>query len=477
MPEVELTIDQFSKKGKGVASYRDAKVEVVGGIPGDRVRVELTRKRKGWHKGFLREVIEKSSLRVVPLCAHVPHCGGCSWQEIAYSKQLEEKQARVRTFFSAWLQNREEILRPILPCDEPWRYRNKMEFSFSQNRAGEHFLGLMLAGGKNRVLNLTECHLTSPWFSVVLNAVRNWWVPSGILAYRVNDEGALRTLILREGQRTGDKLVMLTVSGRPEFALTRQQIESFTDTIKKISPQASVFLRIQQIAKGVPTQFYELHLSGPDHIKEKLEINTGRDLRTLTFKISPTSFFQPNTRQAERLYSTALEMVELPPRAQVFDLYAGTSTLGMALSLQAERVVGIEINPHAVFDAEASVLLNGISNLTLHCGDVGKVLTRLREEPGFERPDLAIVDPPRAGLDPLALSHLLALLPNQILYISCNPESQAENIKLLIQGGYQLRALQPVDQFPHTPHIENIAVLYRTSFAVENKFLKHVRYK
>lgn len=459
MSEVELTIDRFSKKGRGIAPYRDAKVEVVGGIPGDRVRVELTQKRKGWHKGFLRKVLERSPLRVVPRCIHVPECGGCSWQEIDYSTQLQEKQLLVRNFFSTLLEGREEILQPILPCKEPWRYRNKMEFSFSQNKAGEHFLGLMLAGGKNRVLNLTECHLTSLWFSIVLDAVRNWWIESGILAYRVTDEGALRTLILREGQRTGEKLVMLTVSGRPEFALTREQIASFRDTIKKISSEASIFLRIQQIAKGVPTQFYELHLGGPDHIKEKLEIDTGAYLRTLTFKISPTSFFQPNTRQAERLYSTALQMVKLPPKAQVFDLYAGTSTLGMALALQAERVIGIEINPHAVFDAEASALLNGISNLVLYCGDVGKVLTRLREELGFQTPDLAIIDPPRAGLDPLALGHLLTLLPNQILYISCNPESQAKNIELLVRGGYQLGALQPVDQFPHTPHIENIAVL------------------
>lgn len=453
--ETELLIEKFSKKGRGVASYQDDKVEVIGTVPGDRCTAKLSRRRKGWRIGFLKEIVERSPLRTLPRCAHVSECGGCSWQEIEYVSQLREKEEMVKRCFP---ETKADIF-PIIACDDPWRYRNKMEFSFSQNRAGDRFLGLMQAGGKNRVVNLSECHLVSPWFAEVLIQVRNWWEESGLLAYRMNDEGALRTLIMREGKRTGEKLVMLTVSGRPEFALTQSQIDGFVSVVRSLVPDASIFLRIQQAVKGSPTQFFEILLHGPDHIKEILEVDTGAHKRSLTFKISPTSFFQPNPFQAEKLYSRALQMVDLPRGATVFDLYAGTATLGMSLSLQAARVLSIELNPHAVFDAQASAKINGIHNIVIHCGDVGVKLTELRSEPGFIPPDLAIVDPPRVGLDAQAIRHLLELKAKQILYISCNPDSQAENIKLLEEGGYELKALQPVDQFPHTPHIENIAVL------------------
>jgi 23S rRNA (uracil1939-C5)-methyltransferase len=178
----------------------------------------------------------------------------------------------------------------------------------------------------------------------------------------------------------------------------------------------------------------------------------------LTFKVSPTSFFQPNTLQAQELYSAALNLVSFPKR-HVLDLYAGTATLGMAMAARAERVTAIEINPHACFDAESNKELNGLSNVQILCGDVGKKLEELKGSSDFIPPDLIVVDPPRAGLDPAALEHLKQLRPNEILYVSCNPETQAANIQELIQAGYRLATIQPVDQFPHTPHIENIALL------------------
>ncbi|MES2344837.1 MAG: 23S rRNA (uracil(1939)-C(5))-methyltransferase RlmD [Chlamydiota bacterium] len=453
--ETLVVIDGFSKKGRGAGCHGTAKVEVVGAVPGDHVLVELSRKRKGWHTGFLREIICASALRVKPRCAHVPLCGGCSWQEIDYKEQLRFKEEIVKKIFPAV----GDKLRPIIACDDPWHYRNKMEFSFSQNKAGERFLGLMLAQGRSHVFNLTECHLVSSWFSELLSSIRAWWEKSELTAYRMNGEGTLRTLIVREGKRTQEKLVMLTVSGNPDYALTQKQIDDFAAVVESVISDASIFLRIQQAIKGTATQFYEIHLRGKDYIKEELLIDTGRRKRALTFKISPTSFFQPNPTQAEKLYSAALQMVDLPPNAVVFDLYAGTSTLGMALSLEAEKVVSIELNPHAVFDAEEGAKMNGIENLSFHIGDVGKVLTEMRSLPDFKAPDLVIVDPPRAGLDPTALGHLIALQPNQILYISCNVATQAQNIEVLQQEGYTLIAMQPVDQFAHTPHIENIALL------------------
>ena len=225
-------------------------------------------------------------------------------------------------------------------------------------------------------------------------------------------------------------------------------------------PRLSIFLRIQQIHKGSPTQFFEMHLHGPDHILEKMHLALDQPVE-LTFKISPTSFFQPNTFQAEKLYAAALKMVSFPKK-HVFDLYAGTATLGMAMAARAEKVTAIELNPHACFDAETNQELNQFTNLEILCGDVGEKLKELQQRSDFIRPDLVVVDPPRTGLDETALAQLKALRPKEILYVSCNPETQAANIHHLVLAGYTLARVQPIDQFPHTPHIETIALLKRS---------------
>jgi len=466
---VLVSIDRLNGRGWGTGTYVPAspaqagQVVVIGGLPGDELSVRLNKKRRGKWRGDLLEVLKPSPVRVQPRCVHVPFCGGCTWQQMDYAAQLQEKQQRVREIFAPLLTDSVEVY-PIIPCDDPWQQRNKMEFSFSQNRAGEKFLGLIIAGSRGHVLNLTECHLVSPWYTKLLGDVRSWWESSGLSAYRLNNTGTLRTLIVREGKKTGDKLVMLTVSGNPDYAIPQAQLQSFIDVVKGSLPEEersrlSIFLRVQQILKGSPTQFFEMHLSGPDHLLEKMTLSLDPPV-DLLFKISPTSFFQPNTVQAEKLYSAALNRVSFPKK-HVLDLYAGTATLGMAMAAKAEKVTAIEINPHACFDAESNKELNGFSNLEILCGDVGKKLEELRQRPDFIPPDLVVVDPPRMGLDAAALNHLKALMPDEILYISCNPESQAANIQELVLAGYRLAKMQSVDQFPHTPHIENVALLNR----------------
>jgi 23S rRNA (uracil-5-)-methyltransferase RumA len=378
-----------------------------------------------------------------PLCSHRPGCGGCTQQPLPYGDQLLQKQAEIEKIFSPF-----PVL-SILPCAHPWHYRNKMEFSFSQNKAGDRFLGLILRRSRGKVFNLQECLIAPPWFSEALGRVRTWWEESGLLAFHFRKgEGSLRTLTLREGRRTGDRLAMLTVSGDPRFALKRAHLESFVAALN--DPKMSVFLRIQQATAGRPTQFFEMHLSGPVHIHEKLFIQG----KTLTFKISPTSFFQPNTEQAEQLYNLAFKIAGISSCKTIYDLYCGTATLGMIFAPLAEKIYAIELNPHAVFDARMNAELNQITNIEIECGDVGKVLAEKQASA-----DLVLVDPPRAGLDARAIAALLKLAPQKIVYISCNPATQAENIRQL--SGYRLIKLQPVDQFPHTPHIENIALLER----------------
>jgi len=443
---MESTVEKFSLKGYGVADD----TEIAHVIPGDKILFELTRKRRLPKKGRLLEIITPSPDRVEPRCIHARTCGGCCWQQMAYEAQLKQKQERVRKAFN-------RTPEPIIPCDTPFGYRNKMEFTFSENRGGQRYLGLMIAQAEPYVFNLTECHLTSPWFAEVLTSIRTWWESSGIKAYYPpEDTGSLRYLTLREAKRTGQKMAILNVSGNPDFALTRPQLDGYVAAVRRVvSDEISIFLRIHQTKKGRPTNFYEMHLSGPDHIVEELHLTEG----PLSFKISPISFFQPNTLSAEKLYNTALAM--LPKCDVVYDLFCGTGTLGMAASRHARQVIGIELSPEAVIDAEENLKRNQITNMTLHQGDVGKVITHLMSQPDFVRPDAVIVDPPRAGLDPLALHHLKTLLPKTIVYISCNPLTQAENVAELLKVGYQLKRLQPLDQFPHTYHIENIALLER----------------
>lgn len=464
----EISIERLNRKGRGVghciknSGSEAVRVDVVGAVPGDKVLVTLGTKRKGKYLAEIQEVLTPSSDRVNPRCQHAPLCGGCSLQQMRYEAQLQEKETKVRQLFSKEISP--EVFQPILPCEDPWAYRNKMEFSFSQNRAGDLFLGLMIAGSKGKVLDLKECAIVSPWFSAVLESIRNWWRASQLQAYRMNDTGSLRTLTVREGKKSGDKMVMLTVSGNPDYALSRRQLDLWVEAVlRTVTPEdrerLSLFLRIHQIQKGVPTQFYEMCLHGPDHIVEHLDVS-----RPLSFKISPTSFFQPNTLQAEKWYRLILEGVEaLAGRElsqhRIFDLYAGTATLGLVLASRVKWVTAIELNPHAVFDGESNKQRNSIVNIDLITGDVGEVLDQKFADPNFCPPEGVIVDPPRPGLDLKAMKQVLRLKPKYIVYVSCNPETQALNVQELMQAGYEVVRIQPVDQFPHTMHVENIAFL------------------
>ena len=449
---VELSMNSLSSRGYGVAACARTgqEIEVAHTLPQERVRAEMRTKQRGTRKARLLEIIQPSKHRVHTPCEHAQICGGCSWQHMDYAAQLKEKMDRVTLAFG-----KDSIVQPILAASHIFRYRNKMEFTFSKNRAGTHYLGLMIAQAEPYVYNTQECHLCHPWFSAILHAIRAWWEKSGLTAYHpIKDEGTLRYLTLRDAMNSQKRMVILNVSGRAEFAPPRLVLDAFVEAVQMAAGfDTSIFLRIHQTKKGRPTQFFEMHLAGPDHILEELHLQRG----TLSCKISPSSFFQPNTKQAERLYDTALHLLAPFQPTLIYDLYCGTGTLSMAASQIASRVIGIELSPEAVLDAKENLTRNGISNCTILQGDVGATLATLTKE----KPDAVILDPPKAGLDPLALHHLRTLRPKIILYISCNPLTQADNVRELIQEGYKIQTLQPLDQFPHTYHIENIALLVR----------------
>lgn len=467
----EVNITGFTKKGHGLGTTNgevERVVEVPFTLPGDKVQACLHRKKNGVFTSKLEDILTPSPQRIGPKCVHFGTCGGCRLQHLSYTDQLKIKQEKIESLFAS-LTSQDVAILPIVPCDPPWEYRNKMEFTFSGDISAKKYLGLIIDGSRGKVLNLMECHLVNPWFVDCLKAVRAWWEESDLLPYHPHaNKGSLRTLIVREGLRTGDRLVMLTVSGCPEYALQKHHLESFLafvrDAIEPIDPSCklSVFLRIQQAVKGIETNFYEMLLYGPDHIREVLHIQTMPGYSTtLNFDVSPSAFFQPNTRQAEKLYSLALQMLEIPSDSVVYDLYCGTGTLGICAAKYAKHVLGIEISPESSLDARSNAAKNHLTNIKIMTGPVSDVIAKMQKEGTLPIPDVVMVDPPRVGLDPKTLQHLSDLKPSKLLYISCNPVTQAENVEVLQQMGYQVKAIQPVDQFPHTMHIENIVILER----------------
>lgn len=450
---IEVEIEKLSKEGKGLAGFSDGAgnpqvIEVPFCMPNDKIEASYRKKRKGICVGNLMKVVQPAKDRITPRCVHFASCGGCSFQEIPYAMQLEWKQKKIETLFSNLMSPL-----PIIGCIDPWGYRNKMEFSFSQDRQSNRYLGLFIGGSRGRVFNLTECHLVSSWFAEDLEKIRQWWKSIELKAYHPPaDSGTLRTVTLREGITSGDRMVILTVSGNPAFALHQPELKAFQALF---DAKYSVYLRIHQAVKGQPTEFYEMHLQGPECNRETLH--------QVKFNVSPAAFFQPNTIQADRLYREALKLAAIGPDDVVYDLYCGTGTLGLLAAKHAKSVIGIEISPESSLDARENAKLNGITNVNIVTGNVGDVLKKNE----YAKPTVLFIDPPRSGLDQQALEEVVALKGERIVYISCNPETQARDVKLLMEAsgasgaGYALEALQPVDQFPHTPHIENIAVLVR----------------
>jgi len=451
--ECIVSIEGYSKQGiaQGVTPALGKKVEVRGAYLGEQVVAEVMRKKQGVHQARLLEVLQAHPCRVEPRCLHAGVCGGCSWQTLDYKQQCLYKQEKIKTLFSPF----QAECFPLISMEDPWSFRNKMEFSFYEDQEGPA-LGLIMGGTKGKVVALQQCHLVRPWMVEVLQSTSLWWKSTGLKAYhRRKNTGTLQTLTLREGMNTGDKLVMLTVSGEPCAQLTKQVLEQYTQSLLQVlGGKVSIFLQIKLAKPGMVTQYNEMLLHGEDHIQEKMTIAyPSGEQKTYTFKISPSSFFQPNTLQAEKLFSRALAMVSPGRKKLILDLYCGTGTLGMIFAPLAEQVIGVELNPYAVFDAEANLEANSISHMKVIQEDMNKVSLPQ------ETVDLVMIDPPRAGLGAKVVAKIAALQPQEILYVSCNPYTQWEDVKEFLEKGYELVAVQPVDQFPHGPHLENIAVL------------------
>lgn len=463
--KLELKIEKFNEKGLGVALDNGKKILIPNSIIGDIVLAELNKKSKGFIKGKILEILKPSINRCSSQCLHTELCGGCKWQNLKYEEQLIQKEDFVYKTFENFIKNKEVKIFPIEKCENIFEYRNKMEFSFSENLKGTKYLGLVMQTGRF-VIDVERCFLASNWFSLVLKQVKKWWAKYNFSAFNFrNGEGFLRTLTIKEGKNTLEKMIVLTTSD--SYSLKKEEesdlILHIQNAFEEKEEKLSIYWNIQKTKKGIRTSFELKKLFGKDYILEDLYIDAFHEKIHLSFQIGPFSFFQPNTYQAQKLYSIALKNLkdeELKDKV-IFDLYAGTGTIGMILAKFSKKVLAVELNEDAYNQAIKNAKLNNITNFEIINDDVSKVLNELVIKSNFEEPHIVVVDPPRAGLDQDSILNILKLNPKIILYISCNIKTQVENIKIFTENNYQLKILHPVDQFPHTPHIENIALLKR----------------
>jgi 23S rRNA (uracil1939-C5)-methyltransferase len=445
--EVELDIESLAYGGNGVARLDGFVVFVRRGLPGDRVRARVTKVKRSHAEALATEVVTPGPQRVDAPCSHYPACGGCRFQDLEYGAQLAQKQAQVRDALQRLAGIAEPPLEEILPCEpEILHYRNKLEYSFTSTPAGAA-LGFHRAGRWDEVLDLERCWLTTDLGNGLRDAVRDWAREEGLDAYSQADgTGYLRHLVVREGRNTGQALVQL-VTGPGE----RFERGYFVDVVRRFPQVRSVHWAVNDTPAEVTNLPTEL-LWGEEWIEE--------ELCGLRFRVRPNAFLQTNSAMAERLYALAREAAQLTGSETVWDLYCGIGTIGLSLAGQALTVWGIDVSEESVACALENAELNGVANAAFFAGNVGQVVEELLERSG--PPDVVVVDPPRAGLAGKALKRLGTIGAPRLVYVSCNPTTLAGDVKTLRgEYGYELLRARPVDMFPHTPHVETVALLER----------------
>ena len=441
---LELTVDSLAHGGAGVARLDGFVVFVQGGMPGDRVRAVVGKSKRGYAEARTVELIEPSSERIEPRAPHP----GAPWQVLPYERQLEEKQEQVRDALERIGRFEEPPVDAIVPAVEQWRYRNKLEYSFGHADDGELVLGFHRPGRWNDIDDVTDDVLASEGINAVRERVKAWCREQALTAYDRHDQaGFLRNLVVREGRRSG-QVQARVVTSTGEFEVG--QLAAAAD--------AHGFLWTRSAGVAETTREGETRLiAGSETIDEELRAPEGDTLR---FRIGAEAFFQTNTEMAEVLYAHASELTGLTGRERVYDLFCGIGTIAMALAGSAGEVWGIEVVEPAIRNAIDNARRNGIDNVNFFAGDVRTAMRPLVEKAG--KPDVVVVDPPRAGLSQKIVRRILEAEPKRVVYVSCNPTTLAPNARQMVDdGGYALKAVRPVDMFPQTAHVECVALLER----------------
>lgn len=459
----KVTITDVAAEGKAVAKVNELVVFVPYVVPGDVVDLQVKRKKNHYAEAVAVKFYEKSPLRVEPFCSHFGVCGGCKWQCLSYEEQLKYKQKQV--FDNLTRIGKVELpeFRPILGSEKTRFYRNKLEFTFSNKRwlteeevkqdvkyDQMNAVGFHIPGAFDKVLAIDKCWLQDDISNQIRNAVRDYAYAHNFPFFDLrSQEGLLRNIMIRTSS-TGELMVVLQckVTGDDDRRKMEEILQFMADQFPQIT---SLMYVINNKCNDTIGDLDVEVFKGNDHIFEEME--------GLRFKVGPKSFYQTNSEQAYNLYKVAREFAELTGNELVYDLYTGTGTIANFVARQARKVVGIEYVPEAIEDAKVNSALNGIDNTLFYAGDMKDILTNdFIAEHG--RPDVIITDPPRAGMHNDVIDVILAAEPKRIVYVSCNPATQARDLQLL-DGKYKVTAVQPVDMFPHTHHVENVVRLDR----------------
>jgi len=456
---LEGVLERYDRRGAPRGRTGDYSFSLKHGVPGDRWSFTVHKRRRDHLDGRALELLEPGIARVPARCRHSGACGGCAFQECDYGVQLEEKRRLVGEAIEQHMPSSICEVEPVLPCEEPWAYRNKMEYSFATRRwvapgepqgaRADFALGLHARGLYLKVVDLEECPILFEGGEAILRTVRERARARELPLWDVREHaGLLRHLVLRRGVRTGQTLVNLVTS-----AEARELVDPFATELLAAHPEVTTFVHSIHSGKAaVARGERERVLHGPGWIEE--------ELGGLRFRISAGSFFQTNTLQAERLFELVRAEAALSGEETVYDLYAGAGTIALLLAPSVREVVAFEQVPEAVADARENAERAGLANLSFVEGDVlAELDASLGEGSRLPAPDVVVVDPPRAGLHPKVLPKLLELAPRRIVYVSCNVQSGARDAALLVEGGYALERVQAVDLFPHTPHVECVLTL------------------
>lgn len=455
-----VTITDVAAEGNALTRVNDMVVFVPFGAPGDVVDIKIDKKRKSYAEGHIHRLIAPGEIRVEPRCEHFGICGGCRWQHLPYDFQLACKQRQVSDALQRIAKIDIPEISPIKGSEEIWSYRNKMEYTFSnrcwltfeQLESGEEFpdrdaAGFHIPGAFDKVLDIKACHLQDDLGNRIRLFVKAFAKDHGYSFYDLRGQhGLLRTLMIRIAS-TGEVMVVMAFGENDH-----ESIKTLLDAIAEKFPEITSLMYTVNTKVNDSLADQDILLwKGKDHITEEME--------GLKFRVGPKSFYQTNSRQAHTLYKVARDFARLGGDELVYDLYTGTGTIANFVSRHARKVIGIEYVADAIADAKVNSDLNGIGNTEFFAGDMKDVLT---DEfiAAHGRPDVMIVDPPRAGMHNDVVDVILRAEPARIVYVSCNPATQARDLALL-DCKYAVEAVQPVDMFPHTQHVENVVALIR----------------
>ncbi len=461
LPVLEnVVITDVAAEGNALARVDEMVVFVPFGAPGDVADVKIDRKKKNYAEGHIERLVSPSVIRVEPRCGHFTVCGGCRWQHLPYEFQLKCKQQQVSDALKRIAKVPVPEISPIIGSETVWEYRNKMEYTFSskmwltfdQLRSGEEFpdrraAGFHIPGGFDKVLDIHKCYLQHDLGNRIRLFIKDFGKDKDYEFYDIRaNHGFLRTLMIRIAD-TGEVMVVMSV-GEDDKTKIGELMEAVKTKFPEITSLFHVVnTKLNDSMNDLEPQLY----AGKPYIEE--------DMEGLRFRIGPKSFYQTNSRQAYRLYSVARELAGLKGDELVYDLYTGTGTIACFVARNARKVIGIEYIPEAIEDAKVNARVNGLDNTDFYAGDMKDVLTA-----GFidshGRPDVMIVDPPRAGMHEDVVKVILDAGPSRIVYVSCNPATQARDVALL-HAKYDVAVVQPVDMFPHTQHVENVILLVK----------------